>query len=407
MPAIVEYPEIVNKAMKDYGEIFKNEPEREHFGEYVTGLMIAERKTVSGINREFAVRTDQSCLNRWATEVEWDVGKLNERRLGLLQEEPSTRYSAQGVIAIDNVLVDHDGKLIEDVGWFWDHAEKRHVIAHDYLIANYVCTSGKHYPLEFRRFRKREQCEKDSSEFKNHTILFQELAEWVIEKGIPGDFAFDCWFTHAGNLNYIHSKNRGYAGDLKFNRKIRFKGREMKASEAAGLIPPEDRKMIGIGDERQWYFTKTVRIDGIDHPVRLVILWKHKGDAEAAKMLVTNRVWWDVTRIVRVYRRRWTGTELFHRDGKQHLGMGDCQMRSGRGQTVHMYMVFVAYSLLMSQLKQGRVREWAMTRLTTIGQACRAVLCETLTHTIDWVLQQASSGWSHEQIKSHLALAPA
>jgi hypothetical protein len=43
---------------------FANTPERRHFAEYLTGLFIAERKTVSGINREFAVTTDQSCLNR-------------------------------------------------------------------------------------------------------------------------------------------------------------------------------------------------------------------------------------------------------------------------------------------------------------------------------------------------------
>ena len=47
-----------------------------------------------------------------------------------------------------NTLVDHEGKLIEDVGKFWDHADQRHVIAHDYLISNYVCTSGAHYPIE-------------------------------------------------------------------------------------------------------------------------------------------------------------------------------------------------------------------------------------------------------------------
>jgi hypothetical protein len=68
--------------------------------------------------------------------------------------------------------------------------------------------------------------------------------------------------------------------------------------------------------------------------VRIVILWKHKRDAEHCKVLVTNRCNWEVSRILSVYRNRWTGTETFHRDGKQELGMGDCQLRDGQGQTV-------------------------------------------------------------------------
>ena len=171
MPAIIVFPSVVQDILASYGDLFANAPERRHFAVYLTGLLIAERKTVSGINREFAVTTDQSCLNRWMTEVAWDTAALNIRRLEQLQSAPSTRYTKHGVIAIDNTLIDHAGKLIADVGWFWDHAEARHLIAHDYLIANYVCASGKHYPLEFRRFRKKETCVATRTGFKNHTVL--------------------------------------------------------------------------------------------------------------------------------------------------------------------------------------------------------------------------------------------
>jgi hypothetical protein len=37
--------------------------------EDLTGLSVAERKNVSGINREVAVTTDPSCLNRWLTRA--------------------------------------------------------------------------------------------------------------------------------------------------------------------------------------------------------------------------------------------------------------------------------------------------------------------------------------------------
>ena len=116
MPGIVDFPQVVQEATREFADLFACEPQRRHFGEYLTGLMIAERKSVSGINREFAETTDQSCLNRFLTAADWDVAELNERRLKWLQQSPDTRYSNQGVIAIDDVLIDHDGQFIKDVG---------------------------------------------------------------------------------------------------------------------------------------------------------------------------------------------------------------------------------------------------------------------------------------------------
>ena len=95
MPAIVDFPTVVKEALALFGDLF------------VTGLMVAEKKTVSGINRECALTTDPSCLHRWLTEVQWDVTALNDRRLAWLQQAPRTRYSVRGVIAIDNTGVSH------------------------------------------------------------------------------------------------------------------------------------------------------------------------------------------------------------------------------------------------------------------------------------------------------------
>lgn len=396
MPGIIEFPQVVQDAVAQFGDLFANEPQRRHFAEYLTGLIIAERKSVLGINREFAQTTDQSCLNRFLTEVDWDVDALNQRRLEWLQRDSSTRYTDRGVIAIDNVLIDHEGEFIKDVGWFWDHAEGRNKIAHDYLIANYVCTSGKHYPLEFRRFRKREQCEATGEAFLDHTKLCCQLVDWVCEHEIPGDFTFDSYFTNAEILNHIHSKRdrfgrpRGYVGDLKFNRKVQWKGEVIRVDELAAQIDPEIRKPLRRGRNQQWYFTVTLHIPRVNHKVRIVILWDKKRDKEPCKILVTNRVAWDVVRILLVYRYRWTGTETFHRDGKQELGMGDCQLRDGQGQTRHMYLVMLAYTLLMHQLGQNRAKGWALRKLTTIGEACRAVLRETMRSTIAWAIKQAT-----------------
>jgi hypothetical protein len=396
MSAIVDFPHVVREALEHFGDLFCCEPQRQHFAEYVTGLMVARNKTVTGINSEFANTTDPSCLNRFLTQVDWDDQQLNERRLELLQQDPSTRYHDQGVIALDDVLIDHEGQFIKDVGWFWDHAQERHKIAHDYLFANYVTSSGKHFPLEFRRFKKREQCDATGETFEDHGVLFRQLVDWVCEREIPGDFTFDSYFSSAANLNHIHGRKdrhgqpRAYVGDLKFNRKVWFQGREIKAEELAGTIASTSRKELRRGDQRQWFFTCSVRLPNVNHKVRIVILWNNRRDSSPAKILITNRTRWEVSRIVRGYRCRWTGTETYHRDGKQELGMGDCQLRSGQGQTRHMYLVMLAYSLLMIQLKQSHAKEWALCRLTTIGQACRAVAAETLRTTLQWAIDQVT-----------------
>src|SRR3954452_8293906 len=111
MPGIIEDPKLVQDALAQYGDLSANECQRRHFAEYLTGLMVADRKTVLGIHDELGQTTDQSGMNRFLTEVNWNVEAINKRRLEQLQKDPTTRYSDQGVIPIDNTLIDRDGLL--------------------------------------------------------------------------------------------------------------------------------------------------------------------------------------------------------------------------------------------------------------------------------------------------------
>jgi hypothetical protein len=232
MPAIVEFPTLGTAAVQEVGEVFATEPARRHFAEYLTGLLVAERKTVSGMNREVAVTTAHSGLHRWITAVDWDVARLNEQRVAWLQRAPSTRYAPHGVSALDHTLVSHEGQRIEEVGWLGDHAEQRSLSAHDSLIATYGCPSGKPYALEFRRCRKKEDGEaarqalaasagglaaadaapQRRATCKDHPVLCKELLEGVVERELPGDFTCACSLTHAALLHYVHSQRRGYGG---------------------------------------------------------------------------------------------------------------------------------------------------------------------------------------------------
>ena len=294
--------------------------------------------------------------------------ELNARRLELLQEDPATRYANHGVIALDDVLVDHDGKLIEDVGWFWDHAEDRTRSPTTTCSPTTSAPSGQHYPLEFRRFKKREQCEATRRrQFEDHGVLFRQLVDWVCEHEIPGDFAFDSYFSSAENLNHIHGKldaagdPRAYVGDLKTNRKLEVRGQSRsERTSSPRRFPAKSAGNCVAATSGSGTTPPSSALPQVKHPVRIVLLWRNRRDQTPAKVLVTNRTRWEITRILKTYRQRWTGTETFHRDGKQELGMGDCQLRSGQGQTRHMHLVMAAYSLLMRQLRNSRATKWAL-----------------------------------------------
>ena len=396
----IRFPDALSDITSGLASTFANQPQKTHFCEYILGLIASHNKSVTGIRDFYALSKDASSLNRFLTEATWDERTLNRQRLAWTQSRKNLRYHPRGVIAIDNVLVDHSGTLIEEVGVFWDHAEQRHKIAHDDLIANDVTPEGKHFPLEFFRFRKREVCEAAGQPFEDHNVLFRKLITWTWEQKIPGAYAFDSYFTHAENLNHLHgyrSEHDGeplaYVGDLKFNRKMSVEGKERKASEWATAIRPEQKKMLtGKNGKTQWYFTTCVRLPHVNHKVRVVVLWKEKDEAEPRKMLISNRTTWDVRRIVGVYRNRWTGTETFHRDGKQLLGMGSCQLRDGQGQTRHMYLLFVAYSFLMSNTKTRCPESEDSPPPMTVGDVCRSIARQVFRDTLTWAIRQVTKG---------------
>ena len=69
MAKVVEIPSVIRSAMSSFEDLFVNDPQRRHLAEYLTGLIVAERKSVHGMCLEFAATTDQSCWNRFLREA--------------------------------------------------------------------------------------------------------------------------------------------------------------------------------------------------------------------------------------------------------------------------------------------------------------------------------------------------
>ena len=68
-----------------------------------------------------------------------------------------------------------------------------------------------------------------------------------------------------------------------------------------------------------------------------------------------------------------------------------------KAKTRHMYLVMLAYRLLMRQLRDNRAKDFALHRRTTIGEACRGVMHETLRTTLAWAIDQVTENLQNKK----------
>ena len=157
---------------------------------YLSGLIVSENVTLTGVTGRFVEAPGQSALNRFLTASKWSADDVNELRLQLLQEHSETRWGKRGVIAIDDVIIEKTGRRIEGVGKLYDHSEGRFVYGHN-LVTSHYADDRVQYPLDLRQYRKKDDPGITDSEFKTKIELAKELVDAAVARGVPGAFVFD------------------------------------------------------------------------------------------------------------------------------------------------------------------------------------------------------------------------
>jgi hypothetical protein len=71
LPTVL-YPSIIANNLPYFTPVFQAEEQERHFCEYVTSLIAGDKKTVAAINGLFLNNNDQSALNKFLTQAEWD-----------------------------------------------------------------------------------------------------------------------------------------------------------------------------------------------------------------------------------------------------------------------------------------------------------------------------------------------
>jgi len=166
--------------------------QREGFRRYLEGLLLpAERnKTLTALaNTEpvaGAQRKEAQSLQWFLSESGWDPEDLNERRLELLIEDPSTAPNGDGVLVIDEHGDRKWGKRTAHVGrqWLANIGKTDNGVV---SVSSLWADEGVYYPLEVEPYTPAHHFGggKNAPEFRTKLKIAQQLVRRSVEVGVP------------------------------------------------------------------------------------------------------------------------------------------------------------------------------------------------------------------------------
>ena len=395
MLPIAGYPSVVDGFLPRLAGVFTM-PQLKHFAQYLTGLIVCENRTVTGINSCFVGRNDQSALNHWLTDADWSEEKLDRARKGFIAEELEARRIVYGVLVLDDTLNHKTGLHIEAVNVHYDHVENRYTLGHK-LVTSHLAAGRLSIPLDYELYVRDEGQEGFRSK--------QELARSLIGKAAAEGMPFTCvvmdaWYFNKANADHIEGLGKDWVAGCKSNRLIQTPQGWTSISKWLETVPKEEFKEVTVqsgGEERRfWVYAKNVTMK--EHwRVRLVASYDDPRLDGEPKLIATDRLDWDVKTILKTYLKRGK-IDAFYRDAKQELGLEDYEVRKLRGVKRHWLMVFLAHALLQLSSTKGRSVEWVKASLKTVGSKCRYAALEILKSFIQLVMKLAEKLPTPEEI---------
>ena len=286
-----------------------------------------------------------------------------------------------GTLIIDDTITKKTGKKMEYTGYHYDHTEGKAVMGHSLVTSHYV-NGDSEYPVGLRLYVKRDTCVEEGLPFRTKIQLaVDQIKEFKAPRGANTVVAFDMWYFCGKVVEAARSRGFDWVTQAKSNRIIKWRGARMNVTELAESVSAASFKQVKLGDDV--YFLRGFNVwMNVVGKVRLVVSREEDG----FHFYVSNRTDWSVGRVVAAYKRR-QSVEVYIRDVKQNLGLGEYQARRGRGAIIHWHLVITAYTLLALLRRSLVSSDGRLCRIVrTVGDVCRWVRKQCLRRLVDVVM---------------------
>ena len=276
---IVQYPQIVTENLAWFASAFQTREQQKHFCEYVTGLIAGDKATISAINNLFLNKNDQSTLNKFMTQSDWDEKKVNWYRiqyeLARLHRRPVSAEA--GRLILDDTMAHHTQCSMQGLAYLRDHTIGRNVWAHNVLTSYYVNRSDQ-FPVDFclysqfnRKYEERvlksavEQLRQEFGleQVRSYLVkLFSyhyreqlyhpktEMGGWLVEEavewGLPFSIVlFDSWFLRQRLITFIEAANKDWIGACPKDRRVLVNNCHFSGDNAAVVFTESAARLFG------------------------------------------------------------------------------------------------------------------------------------------------------------------
>ena len=377
---IKELPLKIKSLLSFYKKIFTR-PQYKNFRDFVVGLIVSDNKTVQEIADCYG-RVDQSSLNRFLTMSEWDAKKVNDKRIAQIKKH---RKLGKGILICDPTNIHKFGKEMEYANYHYSGMTKKEEWGY-FLVNSFFTDGNTEFPVCADFYLRKEDADEDHP-FKTLREISLEQLDYAMKKLPIWLFIADAGLYADFLIQDIRSRRLKYILGTKVTNNISLNGRKrISIREYLETLTDLDFKRHIIDGEVYHLHTIEVSERGVGKE-RLLISYKD-GDEEEIRINVTNLLQHSDESILCLLLKRWK-IETWHRDGKQHLGLEDCQMRKFGAIQKVVCAILVAYTQLIL-MREDRLLKPLMRVLGTIGEGCRYLRLIALKG-IRWLRKKAEN----------------
>jgi len=370
---IVQFPEKI----KPFFDSLINQFHFNHFQHFQTLVLLIGfawgRRTISNLYRwlDPSRQPHRSRFNNFLNVHRWNPVAV----LQLKAQDLLTLLSPQSGECIELLIDDSKkqkrGRIMQGVCWLHDPATGRKIRGHQYIVA-VLRFRGYTIPFGLRLYLKKEACKALKQPFRKTTQLAAEIIrQFNPPQGVHVRVLFDTYYLCPVVIKACHEKGFKFVSSLKSNRNLFKNGQKLKAGRYGyNLFGRGNRQTCRL---RKAYGTaKFCYVDagwlqvsrvGLAH-----VIFSRKNAERRILGLVTDDPTLSPRQIIRSYDDRWS-IEVFFKDSKQLLGLGQYQNLSIEAAVTHLHLVCMAYALLTHIAIKGDCAKGERTRRTKLSTA--------------------------------------